>query len=74
VVTGHWNSFGVCVRERERERERARARAGACLLAHFSDTVEEVVASHTWDMLWRSVYQHLTSIVTVICWKLLVLM
>jgi hypothetical protein len=44
-----------CVRERKRES----ARAGACLLAHFNDTVEEVMASHTWDMLWRSVYQYI---------------
>jgi hypothetical protein len=45
----------VCEREREREREKERD-GGAFLLAHFNDTVEEVVASHTWDMLWRSVY------------------
>jgi len=44
-----------CVREEKIES----ARSGTCLLAHFNDTVEEVVVSHTWDMLWRSVYQYI---------------
>ena len=59
MVSGYWNSFGVCECECVRERKRESALAGAFLLALFNDRVEEVVASHTWDMMWRSVYQYI---------------